>query len=155
MTVHLRPIADRIVVRPTEIDSTLPSGLIIPETAKERPKRGVVEHVGAGRFNDHRQRIPLDVEVGDEVLFQPYGAVDVELNGEQLLMLRQDEVLAVIEDDEDEEDHGRPVNDRAWALLEAMEATGENYDSRVVADRLAELREAFEDKPTSSGDEEV
>lgn len=94
--VRLQPLADRIVVR-FGVEKKTVSGLIIPDTAsKERPEHGTVVAVGKGRLNDQGVRIPLEVSVGDEVVFAKYGPEQVSLDGADYFILREDQILAVI-----------------------------------------------------------
>ena len=92
----LQPLEDRIVVKPNEGEETTSSGLVIPDTAKEKPQEGKVLAVGPGRFEDGA-RVPLDVSVGDIVIYSKYGGTEVKHNGEDLLVLSARDVLAVIE----------------------------------------------------------
>ena len=92
----LKPLDDRIVVQANEGDQTTASGLVIPDTAKEKPQEGTVLAVGPGRFEDGA-RVPLDVKVGDKVLSSKYGGTEVKYNGEEYLVLSARDVLAVIE----------------------------------------------------------
>ena len=96
--VVLKPLEDRIVVRTLEAEQTTASGLVIPDTAKEKPQEGTVIAVGPGRFDDKGdKRIPLDVSVGDVVLYSKYGGTEVKWGGEEYLVLSARDVLAVIE----------------------------------------------------------
>ena len=90
----LQPLEDRIVVKPSEEEEMTASGLVIPDTAKERPQEGEVIAVGAGRFEDG-QRIPIDVKVGDKVIYSKYGGTEVKIEGEEYLILSARDVLAV------------------------------------------------------------
>ncbi len=93
----LKPLEDRIVVKPSEGEETTSSGLVIPETAKEKPQEGSVVAVGPGRFNeDGDERIPLDVKAGDTVIYSKYGGTEVKVDGEEYLILSGRDVLAVI-----------------------------------------------------------
>jgi chaperonin GroES len=95
--VVLKPLEDRIVVRPLEAEQTTASGLVIPDTAKEKPQEGEVLAVGPGRFDDAgAKRVPMDVKVGDKVLYGKYSGTEVTIDGEQFLILRESDVLAVI-----------------------------------------------------------
>ena len=95
--VVLKPLEDRIVVRPLEAEQVTASGLVIPDTAKEKPQEGEVLAVGPGRVDDSGKRIPLDVSVGDKVLYSKYGGTEVKYSGEEYLILSARDVLAVIE----------------------------------------------------------
>ncbi len=94
--VAIKPLEDRIVVQAVEAETTTASGLVIPETAKEKPQEGTVLAVGPGRFEDGA-RVPLDVKVGDRVLYSKYGGTEVKYSGEEYLVLSARDVLAVIE----------------------------------------------------------
>ena len=93
--VNIKPLEDRIVVQAVEAEQTTASGLVIPDTAKEKPQEGTVLAVGPGRFEDG-QRLPLDVAVGDTVIYSKYGGTEVKYNGEEYLILSARDVLAVI-----------------------------------------------------------
>jgi chaperonin GroES len=95
--VVLKPLEDRIVVKPLEAEQVTASGLVIPDTAKEKPQEGKVLAVGPGRFDDKGVRIPVDVQVGDVVLYSKYGGTEVKYSGEEYLVLSARDVLAVIE----------------------------------------------------------
>ena len=96
--VVLKPLEDRIVVRTLEAEQTTASGLVIPDTAKEKPQEGEVLAVGPGRFDDAgTKRVPVDVKVGDIVLYSKYGGTEVKYSGEEYLVLSARDVLAVIE----------------------------------------------------------
>jgi chaperonin GroES len=95
--VAIKPLEDRIVVQANEAETTTASGLVIPDTAKEKPQEGTVVAVGAGRFDDKGNRIPVDVKVGDVVLYSKYGGTEVKYGGEEYLVLSARDVLAVIE----------------------------------------------------------
>ncbi len=94
--VAIKPLEDRIVVQAVEAETTTASGLVIPDTAKEKPQEGNVLAVGPGRFEDGA-RVPLDVKVGDRVLYSKYGGTEVKYSGEEYLVLSARDVLAVIE----------------------------------------------------------
>ena len=94
--VAIKPLEDRIVVQASEAETTTASGLVIPDTAKEKPQEGTVLAVGPGRFEDGN-RVPLDVKVGDKVLYSKYGGTEVKYAGEEYLVLSARDVLAVIE----------------------------------------------------------
>ena len=95
--MSLKPLDDRIVVEPNEAEQTTASGLVIPDTAKEKPQEGEVLSVGPGRIDDNGQRVPLDVAVGDKVIYSKYGGTEVKYAGEEYLVLSARDVLAVIE----------------------------------------------------------
>ncbi|MFC4053875.1 co-chaperone GroES [Actinomadura syzygii] len=95
--VVLKPLEDRIVVQPLEAETTTASGLVIPDTAKEKPQEGTVIAVGPGRVDDKGERVPVDVKVGEIVLYSKYGGTEVKYNNEEYLVLSARDVLAVIE----------------------------------------------------------
>jgi chaperonin GroES len=95
MSVSLQPLEDRIVVKPSEGEEMTASGLVIPDTAKEKPQEGEVIAVGPGRFEDGN-RVPLDVKVGDKVIYSKYGGTEVKLGGDELLILSARDVLAIV-----------------------------------------------------------
>jgi len=94
--VAIKPLEDRIVVQANDAESTTASGLVIPDTAKEKPQEGTVLAVGPGRFEDGN-RVPLDVKVGDKVLYSKYGGTEVKYAGEEYLVLSARDLLAVVE----------------------------------------------------------
>jgi chaperonin GroES len=94
--VAIKPLEDRIVVQASEAETTTASGIVIPDTAKEKPQEGTVLAVGPGRYEDGN-RVPLDVKVGDKVLYSKYGGTEVKYAGEEYLVLSARDVLAVIE----------------------------------------------------------
>jgi chaperonin GroES len=95
MSVSLQPLEDRIVVKPSEGEEMTASGLVIPDTAKEKPQEGEVIAVGPGRFEDG-SRVPLDVKVGDKVIYSKYGGTEVKLAGDEYLILSARDVLAIV-----------------------------------------------------------
>jgi chaperonin GroES len=96
--VNIRPLEDRIVVQPGEGEQVTASGIVIPDTAKEKPQEGTVLAVGEGRWDDEgKKRIPLDVKVGDTVLYSKYGGTEGKYNGEEYLILSGRDVLAILE----------------------------------------------------------
>jgi chaperonin GroES len=97
--MKLRPLADRIVVKRIEEEEVKKGGIIIPDTAKEKPQKGKVIAVGPGRLDDQGKRMPMEVKEGDIVLFSKYAGTEVKVDDEELLVMREDEVLAVIEED--------------------------------------------------------
>jgi chaperonin GroES len=94
--MDIRPLHDRLIVRRLEEGEQQVGGIIIPDTAKEKPQRGTVIAAGNGKVNDDGTRVPLDVKPGDVILFGKYTSPEVKLNGEEYLIMREDEVLAVI-----------------------------------------------------------
>src|SRR5699024_10766280 len=98
MSVSIKPLEDRVVVKPLEAEQTTASGLVIPDTAKEKPQEGEVIAVGAGRFDDKGERAPMDVEVGDKVVFSKYGGTELKYGNDEFLVLGSRDFLAVIID---------------------------------------------------------
>ena len=97
MSVQIQPLEDRIVVRPMPAEQVTASGLVIPDTAtKEKPQEAEVIAVGPGRFDDNGNRIPLDVAVGDKVLFSKYGGTEIKFGGDEYLVLSARDVLAIV-----------------------------------------------------------
>ena len=97
VSVNIKPLEDRILVKTLEAEQTTASGLVIPDTAKEKPQEGEVVAVGPGRFNeDGDERIPLDISVGDKVIYSKYGGTEVKYGGEEYLILSARDVLAVV-----------------------------------------------------------
>ena len=92
--VAIKPLEDRIVVQANEAETTTASGLVIPDTAKEKPQEGTVVAVGPGRFDDNGKRVPLDVKVGDTVIYSKYGGTEIKVDGEDYLILRESDILA-------------------------------------------------------------
>jgi chaperonin GroES len=95
--MDVRPLHDRIIVRRDEEGEQQSGGIIIPDTAKEKPQRGTVIAAGSGIVKDGGALVPLDVKAGDVILFGKYGAQEIKLDGEEYLIMREDEVLAIIE----------------------------------------------------------
>jgi chaperonin GroES len=94
--VNLQPLGDRLIVRAVPEEETTASGIVLPDTAKEKPLKGEVLAVGRGRLDDDGQRIPLDVTAGDQVVYSKYGGTDIVVDGEDLLVLRESDVLAKV-----------------------------------------------------------
>jgi chaperonin GroES len=95
--MKLKPLGDRLIVRAIEEEETTASGIVLPDTAKEKPQKGKVLAVGEGRLDDSGQRIPLDVAEGDEVIYSKYGGTEIKVEGEELLVLRESDVFAKVE----------------------------------------------------------
>ncbi len=96
VSVNIKPLEDRIVVKPLEAEQTTASGLVIPDTAKEKPQEGEVLAIGPGRVDDNGNRVPLDVAVGDKVIYSKYGGTEVKYSGEEFLILSARDVLAIV-----------------------------------------------------------
>ena len=95
--MNIRPLNDRILVKRLEEEETTKGGIIIPDSAKEKPAEGEVIAVGKGKLNDKGDRVKMDVKVGNRVLFSKYGGTDVKLDGVDHLIMREDDILAVVE----------------------------------------------------------
>jgi chaperonin GroES len=96
VSVTIKPLEDRLVIQAVEAEQTTASGLVIPDTAKEKPQEGNVIAVGPGRVDDNGNRVPLDVAVGDKVIFSKYGGTEVKYDGQEYLILSARDVLAVV-----------------------------------------------------------
>lgn len=97
MSINIKPLEDRILVQSLEAEQTTASGLVIPDTAKEKPQEGKVLAVGPGRFDESgEKRIPLDVTVGDVVIYSKYGGTEVKYNGQEYLLLGARDILAIV-----------------------------------------------------------
>ncbi len=92
--MHLKPLDDRVVVEPVDAETTTAGGIVLPDTAKEKPQRGKVKAVGPGRLLDTGSRCQMSVSVGDEVLFSKYGGTDIEVDGKDVKILRESDILA-------------------------------------------------------------
>jgi chaperonin GroES len=97
VAVNLRPLADRVVIKPLEREEVTKSGIVLPDTAREKPQEGLVEAVGNGRYNEQSgQRVPLDVKVGDRVIYAKYAGSEVKIDEEDYLILSEKDILAVV-----------------------------------------------------------
>jgi len=92
----IRPVGDRVVVKPAAKEEVTKSGIVIPDTAKEKPQEGTVVAVGSGRLLDNGDRAPIDVREGDRILFAKYGGTEFKLDGEEYLVLKENDILAII-----------------------------------------------------------
>jgi chaperonin GroES len=97
MAMQLKPLGARVVVEPNEQEEITAGGIVLPETAKEKPQKGTVLAVGPGDRDDNGKRIPMDVGVGDTVLFAKYSGTEIKLDGKKLLILRESDLLAIVE----------------------------------------------------------
>lgn len=97
MSVSIKPLEDRIVVQTLDAETTTASGLVIPDTAKEKPQEGTVIAVGPGRVDDNGNRVPVDVAVGDVVIYSKYGGTEVKYAGQEYLILSARDILAIVE----------------------------------------------------------
>ena len=95
--MNIRPLNDRILVKRLEEEETTAGGIIIPDSAKEKPAEGEIVAVGPGKLNDKGERTAMDVKPGDRVLFSKYGGTDVKIEGEDYLIMREDDILGVVE----------------------------------------------------------
>lgn len=96
-TLNLRPLSDRVVIEPKEQAETTASGIILPATAKEKPQEGTVLASGPGRIDDRGQRIAMDVQTGDVVLFPRYGGTEIKIDDRKLLIIEESDILAIVE----------------------------------------------------------
>lgn len=96
MSINLKPLGNRLVVEPIEQEEMTASGIILPETAKEKPQKGVVLATGAGRRLENGQRQPMEVKVGDKVLYAKYGGTELKLGDRQVIVLSEEDVLAIL-----------------------------------------------------------
>ncbi|MCC6943732.1 MAG: co-chaperone GroES [Thermomicrobiales bacterium] len=94
--IDIRPLGDRVVVRPLQREETTKSGIVLPDTAKEKPQRGEVLAVGAGRLDDDGDRIPMEVKEGDHVLFAKYAGTELKIEEEEYLILSEKDILAIV-----------------------------------------------------------
>ena len=97
MSLNLKPLGDRLVVEPKESEQTTASGLVLPETAKEKPQEGTILAVGPGRRDDNGNRIEMDVAVGDVVLYAKYGGTEIKMEGKKYLILKESDILAIVQ----------------------------------------------------------
>ncbi len=98
MAMKLKPLGSRVVVEPREEEDVLASGLVLPETAKEKPQKGLVMSVGPGDRDDDGKRVPMDVAEGDLVLFAKYSGTEIKIDGKKLLILRESDLLAIVDE---------------------------------------------------------
>lgn len=96
MAKQLEPLGDRVVVKPIEREQTTKGGIILPDTAKEKPQEGKVLAVGPGKLNDEGKRNPIDIKVGDIVLYPRYGGTEYKLDDDELMILRESDILGII-----------------------------------------------------------
>ncbi len=94
MAIKLQPLADRVVVKPIEREEVTKGGIVLPDTAKEKPQEGEVVAVGHGRVSDDGKRIPMNVKVGDIVIYAKYGGAEIKIEDEELVILRESDILA-------------------------------------------------------------
>lgn len=94
MAINIQPLADRVVVRPIEREEVTKGGIVLPDTAKEKPQEGEVLAVGQGRLSEDGKRIPMDVKVGDVVVYARYGGTEIKVDDDKLIILRESDILA-------------------------------------------------------------
>jgi len=97
MTISVKPLGNRVVVEPIEQEDVLASGIVLPDTAKEKPQQGMILAAGPGERDDEGKRIELDVKVGDKVLFAKYAGTELKLDGKKLLILRETDLLGIVD----------------------------------------------------------
>jgi chaperonin GroES len=97
MSMSLKPLGNRVVVEPIEQEEITAGGIVLPETAKEKPQKGTVISVGPGDRNDKGERVPMDVAQGDTILFAKYSGTEIKLDGKKLLILRESDILAIVQ----------------------------------------------------------
>jgi len=97
MAINLKPLGSRVVIEPLEQEEVTAGGIVLPETAKEKPQKGVVLSVGPGDRDEDGKRIAMDVKVGDTVLFAKYAGTEIKIDGKKLLILRESDLLAIVE----------------------------------------------------------
>ena len=93
----LRPLGDRVVIKPTAREDMTKSGIVLPDTAKEKPQEGVILAAGPGKIDDNGKREPMDVKVGDKVLYAKYAGTEFKIEGDELLIVSQKDILAIVE----------------------------------------------------------
>jgi chaperonin GroES len=96
-TAKIKPLSDYLLVEPVEKDTTLPSGIVIPDTAKEKPQKGTVIAVGPGKRDHSGNRIPMEIKVGDSVMYKKWCGHEIKLDGKDLLLVREEDILAIVE----------------------------------------------------------
>jgi chaperonin GroES len=94
MAAKLQPLGDRVLVKPTEKEEKTKSGIYLPDTAKEKPQEGEIIAVGPGKYDETGKRIPMDLKVGDTVIYAKYGGTEIKVDGEEMMILRESDILA-------------------------------------------------------------
>jgi chaperonin GroES len=97
MSLSLKPLGDRLIVKPIEQDDVTVGGIMLPDTAKEKPQKGKILAAGPGARNEAGERVEMDVKVGDTVLYAKYAGTEIKLDGEKVLVLRESDILAIVE----------------------------------------------------------
>jgi chaperonin GroES len=98
MSINIKPLGDRLLIEPIEKEETIAGGLLLPETAKEKPQQGAVLAAGEGRRDDNGKRIPLDVQAGDKVLFAKYAGTEIKVDGKKLLIMKESDILGIVQE---------------------------------------------------------
>ncbi len=93
----VRPLSDNILVDPVEKETTLPSGIVLPDTAKEKPQQGKIISVGPGKRDEDGDRVPMDVKVGDIVMYKKWGGTEIKIDGREMLLVKEEDILAIVE----------------------------------------------------------
>ena len=93
----IKPLADYLLIEPLQKETTLPSGIVIPDTAKEKPQEGRVVEVGPGKQDEDGKRIGMEIKVGDKVMFKKWGGTEVKVEGKEMLLVKEEDVLAIVE----------------------------------------------------------
>ena len=93
----VRPLSDFILIEPLEKETMLPSGIVIPDTAKEKPQEGKVVSVGPGRRDDDGDRVPMEIKAGDIVMYKKWGGTEIKVEGKELLLVKEEDILAIVE----------------------------------------------------------
>jgi chaperonin GroES len=96
MTMNLKPLGDRVVIKPSPKEEITKSGLVIPDTAKEKPQEGTILAVGPGKLDEDGKRVHMDVKVGDKVLYAKYAGTEIKLEGEEHLIVKESDILAIV-----------------------------------------------------------
>jgi chaperonin GroES len=96
MAMNLKPLGDRVVIKPSPKEEVTKSGLVIPDTAKEKPQEGIVLAIGPGKLDEDGKRLPMDVKVGDKVLYAKYAGTEIKLEGEEHLIVKESDILAIV-----------------------------------------------------------
>ena len=98
MGLNLRPLGDRVVIEPSEGEEVTPGGILLPETAKEKPQQGTIIAIGAGRRDEDGKLVPMDVSLNDKVLYAKYAGTEIKLDGKKVLILKETDILAIVTD---------------------------------------------------------
>ena len=96
MGLNLRPLGDRVVIEPSEGEEVTPGGILLPETAKEKPQQGTIVAIGAGRRDEDGKLVPMDVSLNDKVLYAKYAGTEIKLDGKKVLILKESDILAIV-----------------------------------------------------------